>query len=166
MQKITSCICLACIFLTLCACSFVGETDFAMFEERFNKANEDVKLTSSNIICDKQNENIKYDCFFDAENGGKYMMTVYEKNDANILSSCTLCVLSSIKLDVVSVKELFCSMLFAYAQVDEQKALEIFEELELSDKKTYETPSSIKKTFGDINVEVLVNGAGAAITVT
>lgn len=166
MRKITSCVCLACIFLILSACSFVGETDFAMFEERFNKANEDVQLASSNIICDKQKENIKYNCFFDAENGGKYMLTVYEKDNANVLSSCTLCALSSIKLDIVSVKKLFCSMLFAYAQVDKQKAGEIFEELELSDKKTYETLGSTKKKFGDINVEVLVNGAGTAITVT
>jgi len=166
MRRITASICLACIFSMLCACSFVGETDFAMFEERFNKSNEEVQLASSNLTCEKQDKDTKYDCFFNAKNGGKYMLTVYEKNDVNVLSSCTLCVLSSIKLDIAAVKKLFCSMLFAYAQIDAQKAGEMFEKLGLNDKKTYKTVGTTTQDLDDINIEVIVNGAGTAITVT
>ncbi len=165
MRRVKTFICIALIILTLQACSFVGETDYAMFEERFNKANKEIQLVNSNIISENLEKSTKYNCFFDAENGGKYMMTIYEKNGSNIITSCTLCILSSINLDINSIKELFCSMLFAYSQTDREISENIFNELKLNEENTYKKNGNTTKEFDSFKINIIVNGAGTAITI-
>lgn len=165
MRRVKTLACVVCIISILQACSFVGETDYAMFEERFNKANKNVQLVNSNVISQDLEKTTKYNCFFDAENGGKYMMTIYEMNNASTITSCTLCILSSIKLDINSVKELFCSMLFAYAQADRETSEKIFNEFKLNEENTYQKNGNTTKEFDNFKINVIVNGAGTAITI-
>ncbi|MEG0979870.1 MAG: hypothetical protein RSE39_07555 [Oscillospiraceae bacterium] len=155
-----------CVLSVLCSCSFNGETDFAVFEERFNDKSENIKIDDSNFTSERQNDNTKYCCYFDAEKGGKYLISVYERNDVKVVSACTLCVLSSIKLDLGTIEDLFCSMLYAYNQTNKKESLEIFKKLGLDNKEKYATIGTKTEKLGKSKIDVVVNGAGTAITIS
>jgi hypothetical protein len=153
------------MILLMSACSYIGELDYGLFEQRFNEISPDAKLASSNTSLENSNEYTKYTSFFDAEKGGRYMMAIYSNRKDSILYKCTLCVLSSIELDIENIEELFTSMLYAYASTEEQRAKEIFVELGLDDKETYKTIKNTTKEIDNLTFEIIVSGAGTAITV-
>ena len=165
MQRVAKsliCILLICF---LCSCSFVGDADFMIFQDRFNENNKTFKIEESTITSETKDNYTKYNCFLDTKTEGKYLMTVNERTNNKIVTSCTLCILSSFELNIENVQNIFCSMLFAYNQTDPEKALEMFKKLGLNETETYQTSGSTTQKFDDIKIKVIVNGAGTSITI-
>lgn len=165
MRRFKHFFCIIALIVTLCSCSFVGETDFPMFEKRFNDSNKSFQIDEKSYTKEVLEKSNKYCCYFDAKAGGKYLISIYENKDVSVISSCTLCISSSLELDIEVVKELFCTMLYAFNQTDEEKALEVFEKLGLDNKNAYTTIGTTTEKLEGFNVDVIVNGAGTAITV-
>ncbi len=92
-------------------------------------------------------------------------MTVSEKSDVKVVSSCTLCILSSLKLETSDVKSLFCSMMYAYNSTNLEDAEKTFKKLGLEKEDTYKKNSTTVEKADDYNIKVIVNGAGTSITI-
>lgn len=166
MKKTRLIICIVILIsVLLSACSYVGDADFAMFREHFNKANDDIQLEDTNVMLEKETDFNKYCCFFNAGKNSDYLITVYEKKDISVVSTCTLSILKSSDLNIRYVEDLFCSMLYGYNEIEEDKAKEIFKKLELDNKTTYLANKKTDKEFDKLKVTVVTNGVGTAITV-
>lgn len=165
MRKTKHILCILIFLFLLCACSYVGDSNFAIFQEQFNKADKEIQLDNSNIIVEENDDKTKYNCFFNAGKNSDYLITIYQKNDVNIISSCTLCILKSNELNLSYIEDLFCSMLYGYNLTEKDKAKEIFKKLSLDNKTTYLANRKMEEEFENLKFIITVNGVGISITI-